>query len=148
MTNNNYNNIATCIHLSTFSRFFVPFGNFIAPLILWMVNKDKSKFIDAHGKQAINFQISILLYSCIIGIITVPFFLFNFLSHFDIMNFNLFESINLNISNPTPLFYIGGSIGFLAVIGFILEIVFIIKASLSAKDGLLFEYPLTINFIK
>lgn len=148
MTNNNHNSIATIIHLSTFSRFFVPFGNFIAPLILWVINKEKSEFIDEHGKQALNFQISILLYSLIIGFITVPFFLFNFLGHIDLMNFHLFDGIDINISKPTPLFYIGGGIGFLAIIGFILEIVFIIKASLSAKDGYLYEYPLTINFIK
>ncbi|WAC03242.1 DUF4870 domain-containing protein [Lacinutrix neustonica] len=148
MTTNNHNNIATFIHLSTFSRFLIPFGNFIAPLVLWIINKDKSEFIDEHGKQAINFQISILLYSIIIGLITVPFFLFNLFGTFDVIDFNFFDGMNLNISHPTPLFYIGGSIGFLAVVGFILEIVFVIKASLSAKEGAYYHYPLTINFLK
>ena len=50
-------NIATFIHLSTFTRFIFPFGNFIAPIVLWSLNKDKSDYIDHHGKQAINFQI-------------------------------------------------------------------------------------------
>lgn len=147
-SNNNYNNIATCIHLSTFSRFLFPFGNFIAPLVLWILNKEKSKFIDEHGKQALNFQISILVYSVIIGIMTVPFFLFNFIEHFGVMNIHAFDGIEIDISHPTPLFYIGGGIGFLAVLGFLLEIVFIIKASLSAKDGEHYQYPLTINFLK
>ena len=77
MEDNHQNNIATFIHLSTFSRFIIPLGNFLGPIILWVANKDKSSFVDEHGKQAINFQISILLYSIIIGMLTVPFFLFN-----------------------------------------------------------------------
>lgn len=64
------------------------------------------------------------------------------------MDFNLFDGIHLNISKPSPLFYIGGSLGFLAVIGFILEIVFIIKASLRARDGEVYNYPLSIKFLK
>ncbi|WP_452223200.1 DUF4870 domain-containing protein [Lacinutrix chionoecetis] len=148
MQENNHTNIATFIHLSTFSRFLIPFGNFIGPLVLWITNKDKSQFIDVHGKEAINFQISILVYTIVIGLLTIPFFAFSLLNGFDVMDFNLFDGIQFNISKPTPLFYIGGSLGFLAVIGFILEIVFIIKASLSARDGKIYEYPLSIKFLK
>ncbi|WP_452219632.1 DUF4870 domain-containing protein [Lacinutrix salivirga] len=148
METNNHNTIATFMHLSTFSRFIIPFGNFIGPLVLWITNKDKSRFIDTHGKQAINFQLSILLYSFIIGALTVPFFAFKFFRGFDFINFRPFDGLHLNISEPSPLFYFGGAIGGLAVIGFIIEIVFIIKASLKARDGEIYEYPLTINFLK
>ena len=44
------------------------------------MNKDKSEFIDKHGKQAINFQLSILLYTLFIGAITIPLFLFGVLN--------------------------------------------------------------------
>ena len=76
MIDNHQKNIATFIHLSTFSRFFIPFGNFMGPIVLWIANKDKSEFIDSHGKQIINFQISILLYAIILGTLTIPFFIF------------------------------------------------------------------------
>jgi len=148
MTENNHNNIATFIHLSTFSRFVIPFGNFIGPLVLWSVNKEKSDFIDKHGKEAINFQISILLYALIIGMLTIPFFAFSLFNNLDFMDFNFFDSIHININKPSPLFYIGGSLGFLAFIGFILEIVFIITASIKARDGIFYKYPLTIRFLK
>jgi len=148
MSEKNHTNIATFIHLSTFSRFLIPFGNFLGPLVLWIINKDKSQFIDEHGKQALNFQISILIYSLVIGLITIPFFAFSILNGFDFMDLNLFDGIHLNISKPSPLFYIGGSLGFLVVIGFILEIVFIIKASLRARDGEVYNYPLSIKFLK
>lgn len=148
MENKHLKNLAACIHLSTFSRFIIPFGNFIGPLILWISNKEKSNFIDAHGKQAINFQISILLYSFIIGLLTVPFFLFQIIKEMDFINIHAFESISINLDKPSPLFYIGGTFAGLAVIAFILELVLIIKASLTAKDGELFTYPFTINFLK
>jgi uncharacterized protein len=61
MLDTHQKNIATFIHLSTFSRFIIPLGNFIGPVILWIANKEKSEFIDNHGKQAINFQLSVLL---------------------------------------------------------------------------------------
>jgi hypothetical protein len=33
----------------------------VGPLILWLVRKDSSHYIDHHGKEAVNFQITILL---------------------------------------------------------------------------------------
>ncbi len=148
MLDSHQKNIATFIHLSTFSRFIIPLGNFLGPIILWVSNKEKSEFVDAHGKQAINFQISILLYAIILGTISIPFFVFNIFNGMDFMDFHGFESFHISIGKPSPLLYIGGAMGGLAVLGFILELVFIIKASLKARDGELYEYPLTINFIK
>ncbi|MCK8482040.1 DUF4870 domain-containing protein [Psychroserpens algicola] len=148
MLDNHQKNIATFIHLSTFTRFLIPFGNYIGPIALWMINKDKSEFVDRHGKQAINFQISILLYTLIIGTITIPFFIFKFFNNLDFIDFNGFHDFHINIGEPSPLLYISGGLGFLAIIGFIFELIFIVIASLKARDGELYEYPLTINFLK
>ena len=148
MINSHQKNIATFIHLSTFSRFIIPFGNFIGPLILWITNKDKSEFIDAHGKQAINFQISMLLYAIILGALTIPFFIFGFLGQLNVFDFNGFDSFQFNINKLSPLLYITGGFGVLAIMGFILELIFIVIASLKARDGELYKYPLTINFLK
>ncbi|TXE09959.1 DUF4870 domain-containing protein [Seonamhaeicola algicola] len=148
MLTNHVKNIATFIHLSTFSRFIIPFGNFIGPIILWITNKDKSEFIDMHGKQAINFQISILLYAIIIGTLTIPFFVFKIFSGIDFIDFNGFSNFHVNVGKPSPLLYIGGALGFLAVIGFIIELVLIVIASLKARDGEYYQYPFTINFLK
>lgn len=148
MINNHQKNIATFIHLSTFSRFVIPLGNFIAPLILWVVNKDKSEFINAHGKQAINFQMSVLLYALILGSITAPLFIFQFLGSINILDFNGFNSFSINFVKPSPLLYTTGFIGAIAIIAFIIELVLIVKASLKARDGEFYNYPLTINFLK
>ena len=148
MISSHQKNIATFIHLSTFSRFFIPLGNFIGPLILWTTNKNKSQFIDAHGKEIINFQLSVLLYAIIIGTISIPFFLFNLLSSVSILDFHGCSSFNINIGKPSALLYIGGTLGVLAFIGFILELIFILKASFTAREGGIYQYPLTIRFLK
>jgi uncharacterized Tic20 family protein len=38
-------------------------GHLLAPLIVWLMKRDESPEIDAHGKEAVNFQISMLIYS-------------------------------------------------------------------------------------
>lgn len=35
---------------------------FVAPLVVWLVFKDRSAFLDRHGKEALNFQIAYLVY--------------------------------------------------------------------------------------
>lgn len=49
-------------HLSALSGYVIPFGNIIGPLVIWLIQKDKSSYVDYHGKEALNFQISMTLY--------------------------------------------------------------------------------------
>ncbi len=39
---------------------------FVGPLILWLVKKDESPFINHHGREALNFQITVLLASIVL----------------------------------------------------------------------------------
>jgi uncharacterized Tic20 family protein len=51
------------VHLLSFAGFLFPFfGNILGPLILWLVKRESSTFIDFHGKESVNFQISVTLY--------------------------------------------------------------------------------------
>lgn len=48
----------------------------IATLAMWLIRKDESEFVDDHGREAVNFQISIFIYSVIgalFSVITVGF---------------------------------------------------------------------------
>ncbi len=53
---------------------------FLGPLILWLIKKDDDAFVDEQGKEALNFQITLMLAgivagatSCIgIGLILIP----------------------------------------------------------------------------
>lgn len=48
-------------------------SSFLIPLIIWLIKKDDSSFIDHHGKEALNFQITIFL-GYIAGGILTPLF--------------------------------------------------------------------------
>ncbi|MBA1231335.1 DUF4870 domain-containing protein [Pseudomonas viridiflava] len=48
-------------HLSAFLGMIFPFGNLLGPLILWQMKKDSDPFIDAQGKEALNFQITVAI---------------------------------------------------------------------------------------
>ena len=53
---------------------FTPaFGSIIAPLIIWQIKKDDHSFIDEHGKEALNFQISIGIYA-LVSLLLIPVF--------------------------------------------------------------------------
>lgn len=71
---------AMVCHLSALIGYIIPFGNIIAPLVIWLVKRNQSEYINQQGKEAVNFQITIsllailclLLYIIIIGLILWP----------------------------------------------------------------------------
>ncbi len=138
------------MHLGVFSKYFIPFGNYIVPILLWTTNKDKSEFIDQNGKEAINFQLSILLYSVILGMFSFPFFLFKILGNASITDIFHHDGISISFSDPVGFSTLIGAsfIGVVALIGFFLEIIFVITAALKANKGESYRYPLSIRFIK
>jgi uncharacterized Tic20 family protein len=54
---------ALAAHLSALAGYVIPFGNVIAPLVIWLIQKDKMPFVDDQGKEAVNFQISVTIYA-------------------------------------------------------------------------------------
>lgn len=60
--------LAMLIYVSSF------FTTIIGPLIIWLVKKENSSFVDKHGKEYFNFIISYTIYS-IIGAITIVLFI-------------------------------------------------------------------------
>jgi len=51
--------------------FFHFLGHLLGPLIVWLVKRSDSPEIDAHGKESLNFQISMLIYDAIAAILCV-----------------------------------------------------------------------------
>jgi uncharacterized Tic20 family protein len=47
-------------HLTAFAGFILPLGNVIGPLIVWLVKRDQSAFVADQGKEALNFNISVV----------------------------------------------------------------------------------------
>ena len=46
------------------------FTTFLGPLIIWMIKKDESPFVDRHGKEALNFQLTVLIALVASGILS------------------------------------------------------------------------------
>jgi len=57
-------------HLSALIGIVIPFGNIIAPLVIWQIKKDTMPFVADQGKEAVNFQITILIAVIICFILT------------------------------------------------------------------------------
>lgn len=48
--------------------------SFLGPLIIWLIKKDESPFVDDQGKEALNFQITVLIGYVVAGVLSfVPF---------------------------------------------------------------------------
>ena len=58
-------------HLSALSAFVTGIGAILGPLIVWLIKKDQSAFVDAQGKESVNFQLSCLLYFIISGLLVL-----------------------------------------------------------------------------
>ena len=58
-------------HLSALIGLVIPLGSVIAPLVIWLVKKDTMPFVDDQGKEALNFQITVVIAACISAILIV-----------------------------------------------------------------------------
>ncbi len=101
-------------HATALAGFFVPWaGHIVGPLIIWLAKRGDSPEIDAHSKESLNFQISMLIYNAIAAILCLVLIGFVILGLLHILN-----------------------------------VIFVIIASIQASEGKLYRYPLAIRLIK
>ena len=109
---------ALLMHLSLLAHTVLTIIAFGIPLIMWLVKKDDSPFLDDHGREAINFQISLLIWSIIFTIVAIP------------------------------ITIITCGVGFVvAFVPTIIAIVGMIQASIAANRGEFYRYPMTFRFV-
>jgi uncharacterized Tic20 family protein len=138
------NNNSMLIHLSALAKYVVPLGSILLPLILWQTTRKDSEYVDHHGKEAVNFNLSFLIYN----VISVFLLLGS-------IGGTLFSAIKAEqLGNDADiagiLFSTGGfvtAIVILSIIG-IVKLILMIVAAVNANQGVLYRYPLTIRFIK
>ena len=124
MSTKNDNNTAFLIHLSAFFGYVIPFGAIVGPLVIWEINKEKSEFVNENGKEAINFNLSYLLYTFLLGLSVVPFIIRTVMSDFH--HLDLFGIITA-----------GSLIGLIAIVKFVLIILAAVSAISSSSVELL-----------
>lgn len=70
----NENTLGIVSHLLGFAGLVVPVGgNIIGPLVMWLLKRADSPYLDATGKEVVNFNISFTIYA---AIAFVSFFIF------------------------------------------------------------------------
>jgi uncharacterized Tic20 family protein len=110
-------NVWACfICLASFVWIF-PLSNFLLPLLLWLLIRDKDEQLDLHGKNLLNFQFTwgmgIVLLWCILLVISV-----------------------------NRVFFFGFSLAWLLpMLTSIIGVVFLIMATVSAFKGKLYQLP-------
>jgi uncharacterized protein len=62
-------------HLAAFSTVVIPLGHLLGPLLVWFIKKNEHPFIDEHGREALNFQLTVtavLLVVILLNLLDVP----------------------------------------------------------------------------
>jgi uncharacterized Tic20 family protein len=78
---------AALCHASALLGVFLHFpGHLIPPLIIWLAKRDDSPELDAHGKEAVNFQISMLIYNAVAVVFCLVLIGFVFLGVLWVLN--------------------------------------------------------------
>jgi uncharacterized Tic20 family protein len=54
-------NWAMICHLAALAGFLIPFGNILGPLVVWLLKRAEMPLVEIHGKEAINFQITVAI---------------------------------------------------------------------------------------
>jgi len=74
-------------HASALLGVFLHFpGHLLPPLILWLIKRNDAPELDAHGKEAVNFQISMLIYNAVAAVFCLVLVGFVFLALLWILN--------------------------------------------------------------
>lgn len=142
-------NTAFLTHISAFASFAFPFGGILAPLVMWSVNKDRSKYVDENGLEAVNFNLSYVLYATALSLVAFPFAFGSIFSR--IRRIDDLDNLNLHLDFGDGGFF--GMFGILSVGTIISVIIFIrfilaVVAAVKASRGEVYKYPFTIQFIK
>jgi uncharacterized Tic20 family protein len=89
------------------------FTGFLGPLIIWLIKKEDAPYVDDQGKEALNFQLTVLIAMVASGVLSI---------------------LCIGIV--------------LAIVVWVVDIIFCIMASIKASRGEAYRYPVSIRFIK
>lgn len=137
---------ATFCHLAALTPLLgIPFGLVAGPLVVWLIKKDESAFVDRHGKAALNFQISMLLLVLLLAVVGVLY----------LWGLALLGpggprlSIEQLLSRPFLLrAAFPAAIAVVVLLLAIFDVVCVVMGAVRANKGLEHRYPLAIPFIR
>lgn len=115
------NSLAVVMHLLGFSWFVFPFyGNILGPLVLWLIKRGDSSYLDRVGKEVLNFQIS----------------------------FSIYISATLAVGTVLLIFLVGILFYLLAAAIWVVWIILMIVGAVRTSNGEEYKYPFTIRLLQ
>ena len=94
-------------------------GSIIVPLIVWIIKKDEIPEVDRHGKEALNFNISIAIYGLVLGVLTF-------------VTFGIAAFLTIPLMLALAIFHL----------------VCVVLAAIKANNGEEYRYPLCLRLVK
>jgi uncharacterized Tic20 family protein len=115
------NSLAVVMHLLGFSWFVFPFyGNILGPLVLWLIKRGDSPYLDRVGKEVLNFQIS----------------------------FSIYISAAIAVGTVLLIFLVGILFYFVAAAIWVAWIILMIVGAVKTSNGEEYKYPFTIRLLQ
>jgi uncharacterized protein len=118
----------------------VPFLSIIVPYLVWRSGRDHHPFVDDQGREAINFQLSMAIYTIVYLVLLI---------------FLVFVTCGIALSTQSLSNIFGTALGILAIVGglvfagfAIFQLAVIILAALKAANGQSYQYPFTLRFLQ
>ncbi|MEM7622616.1 MAG: DUF4870 domain-containing protein [Planctomycetota bacterium] len=113
---------AMLLHLSLLVHLVLPVIAIIVPLVMWKSREDRSPFVDDHGREVVNFQITMVLYSVLLPAIA------------------------------TVIVALTCGVGFILLpiavaVPYVLGVVGMILGAIASNRGEYFRYPMTLRLI-
>lgn len=107
------------------------FTSFLMPLILWLVKKDTSRFVDLHARESLNYQITMIIY-------------YTLLTGLGVVLYVVFAAAG----DRQQAFLLSAVITMLLMLVlFALESICVLLAAVAAYRGKPFRYPLNIRML-
>jgi hypothetical protein len=98
----------------------VPLAHILGPLVVWLIKRGDDPFINEQGRESLNFQLSMTLWAVLAAIVI-------FLLTLVLIGVLLW-----------PLFFLWP----------VVNVIFVVLASIRANRGESYRYPLTIRFLR
>lgn len=137
MTDNSERSMAMICHLAFLITFFG--SNLLAIIVLlviWLMHKNDSPFVDRHGREALNLQITIFGISILIGIFMAIWAVLIMIPASEADHANI---IGIFAAMWLPLLFLG--------LLFLVYAVLSIIAAIRARDGEDYQYPFVLRLL-
>jgi len=117
---------AMLCHLSGILSVMLLGLGFVIPLVLWLVQREKSSLVDTNGKEAVNFQLNLFIVAVVLYVV-------------------------IGLVRGLPIEFTFGfamRAGYHMPVLFLLNVIFSIIAGLEAGKGNTYRYPIIVRLVR